>query len=285
MHWVNSISIVLPTEEKLLPLVLHVFSHEVSHAWLGLKIRPSSFEKKELSWFLEGFNDYLALTLALQSGFINESQYFKVMNKYLNLYTLSPLKALSIKDFESIEYHSMDYFSIETIKGHLLAKKLVENAQGIGFKAFSEALKELVINSKDERLNTKMIENAFSQFFTQETLQTFIQKHSSNIDFPQTDNIATLRPKKVLSPHLDFDTTELYYENRISEVATGSNAYKAGLRNGQKVVSFHIPFLSPNPKFEFIIEEKENVIQKKIAYFPKMSKVTIQQYELKSRNE
>ena len=77
--------------------MVHFFHHELTHHWIGGKIRNGGpANDMTHAWFSEGFTEYFALLNQLQCGFIDSTMYAKIASQeFIQALEQSPVKHAS----------------------------------------------------------------------------------------------------------------------------------------------------------------------------------------------
>ena len=281
-HWYQSLSALLPEDKNALNPVTIMLSHEISHAWVPLKM--SKTVENDLAWFYEGFNDYYAFYNIYQNGLISKKDYIDNINKIvIRNYYFSPIANSSKEEMQSYAFTRNDYRMFNQMKVHLLARMLRENAdQKANYDNAMNKLFEEYQKNNDKILSAKDIDNAFIENIGKEKWEQTKKTIDSleMLDFPEyiLEPRAKMKMMKFDVPVCDFDAKHLINHSVLKDVAKDSPAYKAGLRSGQKVLDFNINFADPKKKFVFVIEVDGQ--SKKIEYMPKTSKKWAPQYQL-----
>jgi predicted metalloprotease with PDZ domain len=99
------------------PLDLHktqVISHEISHTWIGTRLKYGSIEM-ENNWFNEGFNDYIAVYNLARTGLFDDKAFVNYVNDnnlkahYTSPVATIPGDSISTQFFTNILYQKLPY--------------------------------------------------------------------------------------------------------------------------------------------------------------------------------
>jgi predicted metalloprotease with PDZ domain len=85
----NSFALFVPPGSRLDDGIEHLFAHELFHYWNGRLVQAADPERL-VFWFIEGFTDYYALRILLESGRWDASTYAKWINRHLRDYQRNP---------------------------------------------------------------------------------------------------------------------------------------------------------------------------------------------------
>jgi predicted metalloprotease with PDZ domain len=90
---------------------------------------------------------------------------------------------------------------------------------------------------------------------------------------------AQIKQSTVSAPDYHFNIQKFLEEDIIADLAPNSAEYKAGLRNGQKVIDFDA-FLFNTKKRKITIVVEENSKMKDIKFIPRTKITKVPQYQL-----
>lgn len=285
-HKENVLTMSLPDgpEEKL-PKVLWSLSHELFHAWLGMKIKIP-LPQGDLQWFFEGVNDYYGLRLVLESGLISDLDYINIYNFLLKSYFISPLKYIT-------NQQAAKYFSIKSPQG-----QMQEVRAHLLFKEFSNKLQK----SNKEKLLDDAMRDIFHQFghkelnISQAKLDEIFINYLGKDDWDELKSYlmqgkviqvspalfsknAFLIEKEYEAPIFDFDVTALIQSRLIKSLDPKSVAFEAGLRNNQQVLDYFLDFESANGLAEILVKDASG--EKAVRFISrKTTKKVIPQFKI-----
>lgn len=208
-------------------------THELVHRWIGsMGIMMVDDNMIEQTWFDEGFTDYYATRLNLQHekmfseyiDYINKILLYQstktisddMMVQHMSYYHLGQFLAHNLN--YHIKLHSNNLYSLDNVMLDLyeLRKKsgnnkiTVNDFKKIGNKYWSEF---------ESYVNDKLSTNTFS------------------CDDAQFGPCVKMTMKDYKKADYGLDYVESLTYNIVSGVKKGSKLYKAGIRNGQKIIS------------------------------------------------
>ncbi len=228
--------------------MVHLFNHELMHNWIGLAIKNENEE--EQYWFSEGFTEYYTFKNVAKNG-INglQGEYFiDSMNGIIkNLYALSireaPNSEMTYDNFWSNrEYQKLPYY-----RGALFAFYLDYSIlkTSNGKHSLDDAMRDILKASTEngQKLNHAFFQKTLAQYLPN-TVQSDFQKYIEDgkllplVDFFDKMDLEYLPTTQLFEQGFQFSTDK----TAIDSVVEGSNADKAGLKTGDKVVSRSIRY-------------------------------------------
>ncbi|MDM7923540.1 MAG: hypothetical protein QUS14_14675, partial [Pyrinomonadaceae bacterium] len=226
-----------------------IVAHELFHNWLPNKIeivQEKGFAGFRFEWFSEGFSDYFARKILTESGLMTRGEFVASINGDLRSIVDNPhgsagyeeLKALADARKFSAAAKKLAYF-----RGALIAlnwdNAITKRGDGKGLSAF---IRELYAFAGSN--GGKVTESAFYEFASKYgvdargDVERYIMRGEAIV--PAADAFGTgydLRETKQPSFDIGFSLENAYKTQKISGVAEGSAAFRAGLRNGMDFVS------------------------------------------------
>ncbi len=226
-------------------------THEVAHEWVPNKIGALEFEatsrEPEGYWISEGFTQLLSRKAQIQSGQLDDQGYADRVNEDLRELYLSPVRTHTNAQIGEKFWTDRDIERLPYLRGFLVAAKwdaeIARHSKGIA--DMIDVLKSLerANNVTEDGIKlTKeiVIEHAKMQGALNPELDVSGFIIAGNL-FTPPDNM--LGPDFVLSevkvhPYdIGFDFEKTRANGIVEGVLEGSNAYRAGLRNGIGFVS------------------------------------------------
>ena len=220
-----------------------LFAHEHLHNWIGGKI--SNNERGSLDyWWSEGFTDYYARVLALRSGGISLEEFIDECNQILRNYYLSPVINQPNSKIKNSFWKNENVQKLPYARGFVFAVylnsliKLYDDT-----KSVDNIILDLFKIAKQQPFSVK----SFKEIAKNYTFQGIEQEISKFIDQGKTIDLTVATPILPLETikmgqyERGFDRDKILKNKIIHNINPNSNAYKAGLRNGDKVVEFSFP--------------------------------------------
>jgi len=249
----------------------HIFNHELLHNWIGHTIKKANEE--EQYWFSEGFTDYYTIKniasnniLELDEAFFIEEFNTIVKNLFGSPVREAPNSEINYENFWS----DRDYEKLPYRRGALFAfyldyriRRKTNNELSLDH-LMREFLKDAV--EKKQKINHPYFIKKVNHFL-QEDISSFFEKHIEN---------GVLMDLEAIYKEFDFEFTSIaavFYRGYtldssnglISDVDRNSNAFKAGMRDGDKAISVSV-YSDPKKEAEFtLLRGKEKL---SIKFFP-----------------
>ncbi|HJD55851.1 MAG TPA: M61 family peptidase [Rickettsia endosymbiont of Pyrocoelia pectoralis] len=220
-----------------------LLAHEYLHNWIGRKIDISKDEELNY-WWSEGFTDYYARILALRSNVISFDEFIKEFNQFFEDYYLSPvineanskIKTDFWKDnsIKKLPYYRRFVFAL------YLNNLIKENNKN---KSLDNVMLDLFKTAKTQEFSTdyfkKIVKNYIPAGIDKE-INEYIEQ-GKTIDLTEIAKVLPIEKVKVPLCNLGFDIMACFDEGVIKDIDITSNAYKAGLRNGDKLIEVSLP--------------------------------------------
>jgi hypothetical protein len=223
-------------------------AHEHFHTWNGNKINASSEEG--LHWFLEGFTEYYTFITALRSQLITFDEFLEYANDIFRMYYTSPvIHALNSRiasefwrnpDINKLPYHRGFIFALLV---NYKIKKQTHNQYSL-----DHVIKDLWSHSQktNEHFSIELLERLIRTYVPTGIMHEYSEYIVNGKSFPFMPTLLgpamSCRIAQLGVYDLGFDFERLQRAHVISQVNSESNAYKAGLRNGQQVYGWSISF-------------------------------------------
>ncbi|EKE01552.1 MAG: hypothetical protein ACD_21C00105G0001 [uncultured bacterium] len=244
----NSFAGYLPnkTMGKYLPnksgkFLQYIFlAHEHFHNWIGGKIHNN--EQEELNyWWTEGFTDYYSRVLALRSGGISLEEFIDECNQILRAYYLSPALNAPNKRIKKDFWRNLDVQKLPYYRGfifaiylnYLIKKNNPDNS-------LDNVMLDLFKNAEHKNFSTPYFEKIVKTYVllgVSNDVSMFINK-GKTIELNGVSRFLPLEKIKMGSYYLGCNRKAFNKEHIIKKIDRRSNAYKAGLRNGDKIIEW-----------------------------------------------
>jgi predicted metalloprotease with PDZ domain len=283
----NSFSLYLPKDLTTLSKSedLYLLAHEIFHAWNPQRL--GAYENDRLYWFGEGFTDYYAHLLLLRAGLISLDEYVAAHNSWIEAYYTSPVRSLTVDEMVQKRRTNHDAEQLFYKRGYLLANHLDFNIRSktSGKHSLDDVMRSLLRSSKagSIKLSEKRIADALRPYL-QEQGASDIEKYMTRGELVPADNsfgaCATVEDVEYRSFDAGFDFKKSFKTLVVSGVVPDSNAHKAGLRDGQKLVTWGM--VLDNPRRQARVTIVEGVTQKELKYYPASTEaIHLPQFKLK----
>lgn len=256
-------------------------AHELFHNWNPNRL--GGIESEILYWFSEGFTDYYTSLLLLRAGLITFEDYVADYNSALKDYYTSAFRNLSNKQILINRLSNYDAQRQPYQRGNLLAHNWNAQIRAAtnGRYSLDDVMRDLFKSASRNgfKLSNTSINHAIRNYLKEGVLQD-IERYIENgaTISPHKDIIGSCLQMKIVdfAPFdAGFDIEATYPKKIFVGVKEGSNAYRAGIRNGQKWIGGGIE-RDPNVMAEFVVEESG--IRKTIKFYPAGDKIAVPQF-------
>ncbi|CAA9425790.1 MAG: hypothetical protein AVDCRST_MAG74-3547 [uncultured Pyrinomonadaceae bacterium] len=292
---INSFATFVTTNAALNDVVW-LIAHEYFHNWNTNAFGGMKQPEQAVYWFSEGFTDYYTYRLLLRAGLIDLEGFAARYNEFLSDYYLSPVRN------ENNRRVVRDFFSDQAVgklpyrRGMLLATKwddIIRRQSNEG-KSLDDAMRQILRDARQKKIkeiSTDYVVSVLSQYAPYDfagDVEKYVEKGDTIGDFGGVlgecvESFAVHSGKFELG--FDFETARK--SKTVAQLVEPSAAYRAGLRNGQKVLGASVYFGITNKPVELTIEE--NGQNRKIVYLPEAAeKISIPQFKVRenlSENE
>jgi predicted metalloprotease with PDZ domain len=266
--------------EEYLPLFYHQLAHEYTHSWIGVNVIANNPSPGKMKWFTEGFTDYYANRVGLETGYLNEDQYLSKLNQLIEQYYLSPYRNMDIESYndsylfderlENLAYHKGAVFAFY-LDGYFRE----ESNNQFNLDAY---LKVLFSDKSMEKMNFNLTNDfcisvareAFDMDISPLLDQYIVKGDLIPISSPLIVSCDTLQK---VSFEYGFDYSSSIDQETIIGVKENSNAYKAGLRNGQKFLAINGMTNDPNGTMSFTVSDTDG--EHTVEFNPKGAEIAI----------
>lgn len=286
----NSFILFVP-KDSTLSQQRHTLAHELFHEWnpkrLGGFELIGGAEDERLYWFSEGFTDYYASLLLLRAGLISLEDYVAGYNSLIKEYYASPIRLLTAAEMVQKRQTSYKVERLFYQRGAVLAHywNIAIRSRTNEESSLDEVMRSLLKSAKARgvSLSHKGIAHALHRYLGERGASD-IEKYIDRGELVPADNpFGTCAIGEVNNYHpwdMGFEAYTSFKTRVISGVAPGSNAHRAGLRDGQKWVSGGFVHDDPNRLTKLTVIEGDT--QKVVQFYPAATEaIRLPQYKLK----
>lgn len=289
MSFPTSFYEAVPSKEGLGFMTQNILAHESFHAWLPKRIMPTATIATS-GWFYEGFTVYYARLFQLRAGLISPQKYADDCNEVIRAYTSSPFRNISGPRFRYEAEHGFSDSRILMVayqRGDLLAQhwnaqiRLVSHGQ----HSLDDVMLDLLRLAQAEHRPLQISDLVrVMRHYLHRDVSGDIQRYTEQGQTISPDPSAlgpgaTLVPTPTILFDLGYSSSGSLHLGKITGVETASNAYRAGLRDGQSYLD--ADFKNGDPAKEAHITVKDQAGQRVISYHPAGKTVLMPQYKLK----
>ena len=244
-------------------------------------------DEQENSWFGEGFTDYYTHKLLNKTGIISLENYISRINGVIADYYLSPVRNNDISTLGKNFWMKREYQVIPYKKGFtyaLLIDNLIQSKSNHTY-SLDNVLFDLYEAVKNKKEITEALFLERIQHYSGYDLKPEHTRYIHNGEtIPVPANILgnyTSYQKELGAFDMGFDVETSQKSLIITGVQQDSEAWKAGLRDGQKLKGWSVHYDNISVPSEITILDKENAL-KKISYVPlSRNKIRVPQFRLK----
>ena len=289
----NSFMEHLSRLDSLTPVIFGQLAHETFHTWNPGKIGYIPGSDYPVSWFFEGFTVYYQNLMLLRAGLEQVPDYVAAINTEMRDYELNEGRDVPLTEF--IRRHSADHSVLNQLdyrRGAVLGLWLdatIRN-EGRNKRSLDDFMFNLMKQNEDYEqhhrgrplaLTNDRIIRLASKYFNSESVAQFRR---------YVENGGTIRvPQQALGPCVESYTEQIpkfdlgFDRNStdtkaVSGVKTESEAFKAGLRNGQSLSGWSIYWDDTAKPIRLKIKSQDGV--RTIEYYPVGPKTPVQQFTL-----
>ena len=274
--------------------VLDQVAHEEFHSWNPYRIGHMPDPQEPVSWFSEGFTRYYESLMLLRAGLEQFPDYVASLNTKLRAYEMNEGRDIPLAEF--MRQHSVKqsaWIGLEYRRGAVIAAWLdgTMRNQSHGRSSLTDLLFYLVRQNADYRrrhgkpmlLSNTRILKAAAKYIHKASIDRLRQyvEHGGSIQVPD-DSLGPCvqaRIEAIGKFDLGFDRSSITGEaKKVIGVTAESEAYKAGLRDGQQLLGWSIDNGDPTKQVKLTI--KTDTGRQAITYFPQGEKVSVQQFIL-----
>lgn len=225
-------------------------AHEVTHHWMPdkLGVRPNCTSGKctdRTRWFSEGFTDFIATRVMVESGYWSRADFVKFSNVYLHEYYSSSAKHATAAAIEEKFWSDWNHERQPYWRGFILAMNWNSeiSATSQGKASLTDVL--LDMKTKADIAPTKVRPVLSSTYIAKQISEVAARDVHEDIEAyyvlggllkPRPDwfgECAELRVLPIPEYNVSFNTEITLDTGIVTGVVQGSNADKAGLKNGQ----------------------------------------------------
>jgi len=268
--------------------VQFLLAHEMFHTWNPAQLGEVGPEDP-VYWFSEGFTDYYARLLLLRSSLIAPQEYLKEVNRVYSEYMASPARNYDKQLVQSQYFANPAAQRLPYLQGSLLALKW--NALIGDHSAKRQSLDDAMRTLRRKAQGSE-------QTLTDRSLVTFLAGFTGPEAATDIRNYVVLGQTLPLPPNAlggcisiakkpfytfdsGFNIEALYRDGRIRDVKEGSEAFRAGLRDGQTVVQSTA--IDPNDADHAIeMTVLDSGLPKRVRYLPHGTQSEVDQYEIQA---
>lgn len=221
-------------------------THEHLHNWIGGKLKNNKEEKLNY-WWSEGFTDYYTRVLGLRTKTISLEEFINECNELLSNYYLSPVHNAPNSRIKADFWKNYDVQKLPYNRGFTFAFSLNNKIKlhSNNKSSLDNLMYELISDAKKNKIkfSNKLFIKYVNKYLANDLSKEFdkIIVKGGTIDLEPLKNALPLVKVKLGPYERGFDREACLNEKIIKEIKPNSNAYKAGLRDGDKIIKYDFP--------------------------------------------
>jgi predicted metalloprotease with PDZ domain len=285
----NAFWVYLPWEDTFSYEVHYMLAHESFHGWnpykMGVIKQPEASEK----WSTEGFTVYYGDLLLLRSGVLPLPEYVERLNKRTFDYESSPLKNLSNKElvarYEENSVNQLPYVRCPVLALWLDAQIRRQSKNRSSLDAVMLTLAQEGSKNPAVELSSERVLRVAGKHLNRKSRKQLLGlvENGESIPIPDFPNNPCVRLDNENLPLFDLglDGDVLRSKKVAVNVREDSEAFKAGVRDGQEVLGMSVTWNNVSKPVQLTVRTASG--QQRIEYFPKGKTVSVPQYRLNKK--
>lgn len=247
----GAFSVLLNDTSPFLNEDLPIFlSHEHWHTWMGGKYY-SAHSYKDMAWLFEGVTDYYAHKTAYQAGILDKQSWKNKYNRILSKHYLSSVKNKTNQDIIKFFDEDPKYAPLPYTRGKIIALELDAKIQELSENQYSldDVIKDVFSDNKNHAITMKNFEDSLKIFYPD--AKNFVKLYIKNgkdltLSSSIFENQSILQFVKIKPEDYGLDIKSTFINKVVAGLSKESDAYKKGLRDGQKVMSYDVNYRDIN---------------------------------------
>ncbi|MBL8695522.1 MAG: hypothetical protein JNJ88_15630 [Planctomycetes bacterium] len=251
----------------------HLLAHELFHYWNGRvlgRVEPEQL----VYWFSEGFTEFFARRALARAGIYSLDNALENLNQSLAQYALSAERNAPNTRILEAFWSSREVQSLPYRRGDLVATALDREirVRSGGKKCLDHFFLDLMERAKAGGAKASVdslladMERWTSPEFAVKMRAVLERGETLELPADAFGPFATIEPSELPQFEAGFDADETRKRREVVGVVEGSAAWKAGLRDGQKLRGFAMANGDVSFPVELTIQEGTDL--KKISYLP-----------------
>ncbi len=223
-----------------------LLAHEAFHHW-----NPGGLgeveDTQQIAWFGEGFTSFYQDLVLKQAGLLTEAEYLTRLNANIKAYRLSPRLHASNEDLQRIPSDSEHHFIYQQpyLRGAMIALWL--NAEIARQSGGHRDLTTLMLALRSERsqpLTADRIFRTSARFVDAATVAQLRRFALDGVTVPSAPGslgqCVAFNDRPAWTFDLGFNPASLHRAGIVQGTQQGSNAWQAGVRDGQQLGGFSL---------------------------------------------
>ncbi len=278
----NIFNLFLADKQTLTADTASLIAHEAFHHWnpSGLGIVDDT---GQIAWFGEGFTSFYQDTVLERAGIITEAGYLKRLNLTIRDYLLSPRLRATNADLQRMPPSDRFAYREPYLRGAMIALWLSSeiDRQSSGLHTLTDLMLELRAE-RSKPLTADRIFTTAGRFVDGPTVAQMRAFALDGIPIPVSPGslgaCVAFNDRAAWTFDLGFDTASLRPAGVVQGVQQGSNAYQAGVRDGQLLGGFSLWNGNAEREVTLTLREQDGR-RERLSFLPRGKQIIIPQAE------
>lgn len=281
-----------------LPELRHLLAHEYFHSWNPARLGGPITEETDMTgkWFGEGFTELYAFRMMLRSGIGGLEDFVASWNEILLAYATSPVRNAPAARVAAEYWSNGDISKLPYRRGQLLAALWERNLREVtrGARTLDDVLRAMAARAAATADQSTLPPAAalFPLIYAElggpsiaDDVERYLTR-GETIELPADTFGPCLRVVKRTQPTFergwDPEATSTN-DNHLTGLRVGSPAYRAGLREGMKIIE-RVSGLPGDSSVRYVMRMHDGKRERTFSFFPRgTGTVAFQRLEIAAR--
>jgi predicted metalloprotease with PDZ domain len=266
-------------------LVQHLLAHEMFHQWNGRIVRRVDPEQL-VYWFSEGFTEFFARRILYRAGRLTLDQYARDLDDSLARYMLSSVRNAPDQRIVDDFWKDRAVADLPYRRGDVVALMVDHaiRARTHGEKSLDDLMREIVARGRtgtrvDNALLFSDIARATDADFAARVSRIIVDGETAELDPGTFEPCLALRMEALGPYELGFDLDKSVKDGVLRGVRSGTRAYSAGLREGQRLCACSVRGNQPDVPVE--LEIIDGSTRRKLSWLPQGETLAVPQFSVR----
>jgi predicted metalloprotease with PDZ domain len=266
--------------------VQHLLAHEMFHEWNGRIVRRVDPEEL-VYWFSEGFTEFFARRILYRAGRWTCEQYAEDVDASITGYMLSPVRNARVERIREDFWKDRGVAELPYRRGDVVAMMLDHaiRERSHGARSLDDLMRDLVAKGRTgARVDNDSLLAAFEREtdadFAARVRRIVIDGETAELD-PETFGACLEMRMQPIGPfELGFDVDASRKDGVMHGVRSGTRAYDAGLREGQRLRALSIH--GNRPEVPVVVEVSDGGEPRKLTWLPQGETMPVPQFVMRA---
>ncbi len=278
----NISSLFLSDRQTFTPDTASLLAHEAFHTWNPTGLGAVQ-DTEQIAWFGEGFTRFFQDVVLERAGLITSTQYLARLNDTIREYHLSPRIHASNDDLQQTPATDLFAYQEPYLRGAMIALWLSSEItrQTAGRSTLTDLMLALR-SGRSEPLSADRIFRTTRRFVDDATVaqRRSFALHGDTVPLPPgvLGECVAFNNHPAWTFDLGFDAASLHHQGIVHGVQYGSNAWQAGVRDGQQLGGFSLWNGNPEREVTLTLRETDGK-REKLTFLPRGKLLSIPQAE------